>query len=643
MKSNAHRLITVEDIEVWKRSEPVALHPALRADYERKVSAITQYGHGAPLVNIRETTGVSRQYLYYMISRCQVPDELGHPLGFTALIKWKQVPKKPRRSAPEKLTAGRPLPGALRGLFLRYPELKKQIYDVIVFHRLPDSRKSKSRLTWAIIHDVFQEKCEELGIRAPNYPFCSDSSGFSALRKWGRKVRAEHERQKALDDAVDNQAYRINYGLALPTRCYERVECDGHFIDINWVVEAEGLTGEGIVRIKVSRLWLIALIETKSTAVLGYTISLGPNYSASDVARAVRSSLVPWRARKLSVSTIAYKPGECLPNSLDPALSYVCYDELWLDNAKSHLSDLFLSVLERTVNAVPVFGPRKSPNVRPHIEMLFDLIEEAGIHPLEGTTGSNPKDARRDDRHVLSLNLVLDLVDLLVVRYNAGVAPGTSISRLEVLRRAVYRETGVFRRIPKMQRDTCLKYDLYEVATIGLERDRPILRWRDARYFGSGLLSRRGLVGQQVLVMANSMDLRLIEVVLISDGTPLGVLEVERRWSLTPHSIWTRRQVRKEMTNAGFLAFAADIPRALRAHVEREGKSKKKQKRKLAQLVVEQQNNGAPENPQPDRAVASRDTTLPNTSPVVTDPFVVANGDDDEINEILRRLGTVYR
>lgn len=635
-RADTKRWITEDDVNDWPSANVLALGGAVASDYERKVSAVKQYVAGASLKSIFASTRISRQHLYYLIERCQLPDADGRPIGFCALIKDRYVTSR-RRSDPSKLTAGRALPGALQGLFARYPQLEKWMTDLIIHGRMPESKRTNRRLTWAQIQEVFEGQCLFIGIQPPNYPFSSNSKGGVALRRWGRKLRSE---QKRLTDHAVLLSLSQASSAPPPSRCYGRVECDGHYVDLNWTIEVPGLKGEGVVFIKVTRLWLIALIETKSSAVIGYSVSLNrSNYSTADIARAIRSSLVPWTPRQLSISSITYRPGECLPNALDPRLSYVCYDELWLDNAKSHLSDLFLSVLERTVNAVPVIGPRKAPNVRPNIEMLFDLIEEAGIHPLDGTTGSHHDDPRksdkRDDRYLLTLDVVLDLIDLLIVRYNTGIAPGTSISRLEVLKRAVEREVALFRRLPARRREECLNYDLFEIARIGQERGRPILRWRDARYFGPSLLSMANLVGQEVLVMASSLDLRNISVSLTANGTSLGVLDVELRWRSTPHTLWTRASVRKEMSNSSFLRHAADIPRAMRAHAEMEAKNNLHAKRQLAQLVAEQDILNRP--------LANTEGNNGKLRSENNKPDDVEENVDIETARLIKKLGSVYR
>lgn len=642
------RRLTREEIELWPAPISIALSENDRANYERKREAIEFYAAGGTLDEINARFGISRQYLYYLLSRCEMSDHEGREIGFLALIPGRQYIKN-RRSNPDKLTASKPLSGALQALFGRYPPLRETMYCTIVEGRPPGEKRRKSRLTWTEIHNIFLDECEKLGIFAPDYPFNSESKGGSALRRWGRGIRDLRDRNAQLSElksAIDDPWRRTNDPAKY---CFERVECDGHYVDVNWTVETPSLTGEGIVRVHVSRIWLIALLETKSTAVLGYSIAIAQNYSASDVARAIHSSLKPWKPRSLSISTISYRPGECLPNAYDPKLAYVCFDELHLDNAKSHLSNLFLSVLERTVNAVPVFGPGGAPNTRPHIEMLFDLLEEAGIHALPSTTGANPKDPRRDKRMgsalTITLQLLLDFIDLLIVRYNASLSPGTSLSRLEILRRAATRETTILRRIPVRDRERCLKYDLYEVANIGCDRGRPVLRWRNARYFGPGIVSKAGLVGKDVLIMANSLDLRQIEVSLLNEGLSLGVLDVERRWRLTAHSLLTRNQVRRQMSTHSFLKTAADIPRAMRQELEQASSLRStRNRRNLARMMYEQDltpnSMNVVSNDSPQNAAAG---CGPIESTSSTEEVESSDDQEDDFDAMIRNLGTAYR
>lgn len=638
----------LEDIDIWPVPDVLVLEENARQDFERKKSAIDQYYQGAPFTEITRTTDVTRQYLYYLLKRCTALNKHGHSVGYFALLKGRHVVSD-RHNSLGKLESGKAMPGSLQALFSKYPELRETMHKAIVHGITPDSSRADSRLTWPLIHELFLQQCNALGIRPPSYPFCSDSRGKFSLKNWGKKIIAENEAgNSSLSQRQEEPEARTP-----PSRVYERVEVDGHFVDVNWILEMPSLTGEGIIRCKVARLWLVAVLEAKSTAAIGYSISLGKNYNAADIAQAIQSTLVPWKPRTLTLSTISYKPEECLPNALIPELSYVCYDELWLDNAKSHLSDIFMTMLERTVNAVPVFGPKQSPNVRPHIELFFDLLEEAGIHCLAGTTGSHPRDPRKsgkdDEPFILQLDLLLDLIDLLIVRYNTGIAPGTTISRNEVLKRAVMRETNIFRRVPKSKRLNCTKYSIFDEAVIGQERGRPIVRWKNARYDGPGLHSAPNLVGQHVLIMASG-DLRKIEIVLMNDGTSLGELIVEKRWRDTPHTLFTRTIARRYMTNHSFISHAADIPLALKAHVEKEVKEKRKNQRLLARLLQEQQSDcrnpdSKPQISEPGHfgSTDGRKSASEPNNPLEQENQNRESNEPDYLDALISKLGTSYR
>ena len=639
LKNNRRIQPGFESFDEWPIPNIYAFDPESRAYFETRKSAINQYMNGLKSSEIYKNTGINRQLVSYLLKRCSQVSSSGNVVGYFGLIKGKQVVS--RVVSTSNLLSGKPTAGSLQALFLKFPELKITIENLITDGVLPNTKNKNSRLTWDHIHSIFLNECEAKGISSPAYPFCSDSQGKSSLTKWGKGLLERRQielasRYVGLD--VTNQS-------RLPTKCYQRVEGDGHFLDINWTVEVPGLNGEGSIHCKVSRLWLIALLEVKSGAVLGYSVSLGKNYNAADVAEAVRSSLVPWKPRNLSLTTISYKPDECLPNALCPELAYVCYDELWIDNAKSHLSALFMTMLERTVNAVPVFGPKASPNVRPKIELLFDLLEEAGIHCLDGTTGSNSRDPRKaqTSKYALKLETLLDLIDLLIVRYNTSIAPGTSISRNEVLRRAVLRETDIFRRVPEKNRDTCIQYSIFDEAVIGQDRGKPVVRWKNARYFGVSLSLRGNLIGQKVLVLANK-DVRKIEVVLLSDGSSLGVLHVEKRWANTPHTLFTRTTVKKFMTNNSYIKHAADIPIAFMNHVKENAAKNATNQRLLARLVKEQEANDISNEFDSDNL---QDSNVGNETPSKEPIFDISNKDysleEDDLDKLIKGLGSTYR
>lgn len=657
------RYACVQDDEDWPEANQCAISEDDATFYNRMRSAILQYRSGASAATILRTTGVQRSHLAYWLERCSALDQDGRPLRWLALARHQRIGE--RNDSVDKLNSAKPLSGVLHALFRANPALKRDMIDLVLENKIPGTKLTAKRMAWPEKHEYFLQSLPA-DHKPPAWPFNSPDKGFNALKSWGKKLAAKHEQLNSLAAQLKRKADAWWRKLLPTTRAYERVECDGHFIDVNWKVTLKSPNGEGDVVLVVTRLWLIALIETVSSAVIGYAIAYGKNYSAADMCRAVRSSLIPWQPRRLTVSTIDYRPGECLPNALVPELAYVCFDQLWLDNAWSHLAKLFTSTLANVVNAIPVFGPKAAPNVRPRAEGLFDLLEEAGFHPTQGTTGSNPRDPRRaqesDTPYMLDHELILDLTDILICRYNASKRPGTTISRLETLRRVVTRETTVLRRVPISRRSDLLKYDTYEIREIGRDKGRPLVRWQNARYYGEGLLSEPHLIGKEVLVMGNSLDARYIEVVLIGSGKSLGVLTVEDRWSQTAHSLMARAEIRRVMTNEPFLRVTADIPKAFREHLQNKRRLDAKESRLLARLALEQaatsaaglqdQTSKPQEKVQEDRAT-SQSAGFPSAIQDTETSSQHSEQHDDgdaarqiargKLDEILKSIGSVYR
>jgi hypothetical protein len=127
------------------------------------------------------------------------------------------------------------------------------MYLAVTEGRDPHSNRAGLPLTWAQIQDIFHSECIKLGIRAPSYPFCSDSQGIVALRRWVNRLK-KHE---AIASTSISE-FDLSGQDAIPGRCFKRVELDGHSLDISWTLTFEGLKGEGILELKIYRLWLIA-------------------------------------------------------------------------------------------------------------------------------------------------------------------------------------------------------------------------------------------------------------------------------------------------------------------------------------------------------------------------------------------------
>lgn len=570
-----------------------------RDQFQRRVTAVTLYAQQESAKNITAQTGICRQELTRFVKRALATYPDGKPAGFRALVPRRQG-LLARKANPDKLKARNPKPGALSALFVKFPRIHKEMRAAAIDGIREGVKHKDPDMAAAVLHQYFLELCDKADITYPHYPFVEgrdEPTGLVAIRRWAKKVRTEEAFLRA-SQSNDPEVRRAALGqgpesrsLSRSNRYYKRCEFDGHHIDCPLYVEMQSMGGDKTIYVKVDRIWIIAGIELKSTAVLGYSLALGPNYSSRDVVRAIQNCLKPWRPRKLTVSTVGYREGDGMPSGIIPALEYSCFDEISFDNAMAHRANYLVSFLERTTQTVPISSPVASPNTHPYIEGFFALLEELGIHMMPTTHGSNPADVRRkrevDERYHVSYELLADLIDLLVCRINGTKAPGASQSRLDLLAEAVKRRSFIPRHIPEESRTKFLDFDLCEEGRIGRDHGRPVVRFEGARYNNKLLRHAMNLIGRSVTIFANSKNLQTIEVTL-DDGTFLGVMKCEPRWAETPHSLDVRRVINRQLNDGSFVPKGSDIVLSFKRYLEGEAKASKRGRRWLARMEIEQ-------------------------------------------------------
>lgn len=610
--------------------------------YSAKLGALCEYRDGGKVRDIERKFHLSRQHLHYLLDRIRQKGTDGELLGHRALLNGHAA----LRSFPASiLSLGKPVPGALQALFNAHSQLRQTMLALVIHGKLPTSTFAvpRSAITASVRNAIFHEECRKLGIKDNEYPFVGAHQGTVALSRWvKREVRRHDQSQRRASD--QRKASDPWFSPSEPvSRVLQRVQCDGYSVDVDWEIEVPSMIGEGTVRIRLrgSRLWFIPVIECKSTSILGYSVSLEKNYSASDVARAVRSALVPWKPRQLTIENAKYEPNDGLPNGLDPELAYRCWDEMWLDSLRANWADLSLTTMERTVGCITVVGPVAEPNVRAEVEAVNSLFSQAiEMIKKRGPDSPEPVKGCAEVRLPLSYDALLDCIDLLVARYNNSIAPGTTSTRYAIYRDAIKRAKTVLRCVPADMRADCLKYDVFDTAKISEDRGRLQVWWKDARYEGPGLHLREDLGDKEVLVQACSEDPRQIEASVLDDGTQLGILVVEKRFRATPHSLITRRQASDDARAGGFLARCADIVIAARLRAEKEAKSSESARRRLARMAAEQTAASPRTSPgsTPPPQTASSCETRPAKQPTNVIPF---DRDSAELAAVAK-LGSSY-
>jgi hypothetical protein len=614
-----------------------ALNDEARANRDDLVGALTAYRDGASLKSIESDYGYSRQLLYYHRDRFQ-------EMGARSLIAYGQLLSE-RIADPKLIYSQKRGPYMLLAFFAAYPAIKEFLWKAAVLDEVPGQPKLLGPLSHSMLWDHMLKQAVAARVSTKAFPLFKPDNpddadgwdqGLRALRQWVNKVRKEHRRLQALknEQRIEDDPMRVP--LSPVSRIYRRFQFDGHSIDVNWTVVMPSLRGPGVVKKRVREVWLLMYLDQGSTAVPGYAIAFGNNYDSADVLRAHRACLVPWKPRDLKGTTLAYRPGEGLPSGVLPELAYACADEVSMDRASSQRSDVHLTVMERTSGSTVIFGPVASPNVRPHIEGVFDIFEEAGIHPTYGTTGSNPQDKRRRRKlkphYLLTMEQLLNVVDILIARWNGCKAPGTSQTRMEILRQTVQAGRQIIRHVPMAQRALLDKYDTFKVQHIGFRKGLPGVSWHGTWFESTALLKHDLKEKEPVLIATHSERVNELGVWRVHGGQWLGSIDIEHRWNAANHCLWALQSGARTPAHQTFGAQTGGVLNGTRADAAARGR------RRGATAAFAQDDSEPTAPPQ----VPAGTTYVGDQQPAGNVVPLHPGGPDPDVAECLARLGAVY-
>lgn len=542
------RKLVVEGIKDWPEGATF-LPPGSKKlkRYENLRKAIGAALNGTSFEKIKSQYGVSKKQIYTKAARSKLKHRDGNALGHRALL-LNQHSDRPRNYKSQPSTS-RTRPGEFVRLLREKPNVQVVLENAILHGAVPGRTLKIPNMSNEILHRIFLQICLSEGVAAPHFPFNNDLKGKKPLLRFASQVRQRAATKSALI-AQEFKDEMERFGSKSSTLPYEKVEGDGYWLDINWKIAFPGAVKGTVIEIEIEKLWIFAIIEKKSTSALGYSICTSEAYNFSDVIRAASNSLCPWERREMAhaIKELQYNEGDCMPSGHD-FLSFICFDELHLDNALSHLTATVATSIQRTTGATLVFGPRATPNARPSVEGTFGQLQRGAFDHWKKTGRSIP------------IELVLDAIDLTFAAYNNCRAGGSTSMRWEILRDHVLQSPALIRRVRPQDRDALLKYDVFDTREVGLDKKTPVIRWKDARYYGAGLVQHPSIVGELVGLWADSDDPREIECILMRDGTSLGELKIEPKWEQA-HRLASRAHLKK-LPNGTFSARGAAISMGL--------------------------------------------------------------------------------
>jgi putative transposase len=507
--------------------------------FRKRKESINLYARSFSLGEIKKVTQIKPKDLYRFLDRCEAQNADGRLNGWRGIIPRERIVQSCNRRDDNQARLGHA--NQFQQFLINNPEIKNNLESLATCGRRVGEKGPKRKLPVQTINSELISLCRAAGLSAADYPLNVASLAYGAIRRFVAQVRGRDFGKSGAVGGVSN--------LPLVTRCYQRLEADGHWKDIICTVELPSPTGRGVYYLPIERLWLIPVLETQSTAALGYAIAYGANYSGGDLVRAIRAATLPWIPLELTAKGLRYCANGGFPSGLDEQLAFVCADEILLDNHKGHLSDYAVGQIHRTLGATPVFGAIDNPNARACAEGFFSKLEEMVFHTLPNSTGSTSRNrdiknpAENAVKYKITDQHIHEIAEVALARYNSECPPGSSLSRVEILQRYVRDPRSLVRRIPSEEREQIRLYDLELVLKIkgNVENGiRPHVYFLESRYTNPVIASSYGLIGKHLRAYGYSGDIRTFDAYFES-GASAGTVLCERRFRSTTHSLLTRK------------------------------------------------------------------------------------------------------
>jgi transposase InsO family protein len=544
------------DLSRWPSVDVNALNEKARQGYQQRAMAVEHYATGISIDDVEKKTNVDRRVLYRAIERAVRAHPDGRPWGFRALIPGSHTKAYERRKSSNSIGAG--LAGAFSQLLEKHPKLEQLVRELIADRDVLLVQKGDHTYLKNLrnAHNRFTADCRSVGLTANDYPL---NQGEKGRRSFGSALRHrmmqdfKEAHRSAGGDRVKPAAALADRGDPPVRVPFDTVEFDAHRLDLRLTILDQDPFGEEQL-IEIERVWLLALIDVCTRAILGYTLCLRREYSRYDVIRTFEKALAPASKPTLTIPGLSPIENGGFVSTALPETAYAVWRQIRFDHARAHLAEDSLSVACELLGCTVDVGPAYWPDERPFIERFFGTVATRFCHRLPGTTGSDPddilrklKDPRGDLRLVVSLEELRELLAVWVWNYNGTPHGGLGSARtpLEAMTAAIRGRNSLLRHLPlSLRGNLCLLQNVHAARVRGhINRgEKPHISFYHVRYTSHRLARSPDLIGKPLRIYYDADDIRVVRAFL-ADGTELGELKVGGIWATTPHSLELRQRI----------------------------------------------------------------------------------------------------
>ena len=563
--SRAETLADCPPIKTW----PTVLDDLINVDHREKFKknckAVEMYIDGYPLEKIQNITGVNRNLISALVHKCKRIASDGKILGFRALVPFVSFKEYERKAIHQfKYPEGQ---GGLSGVFVqtlkKFPEISTKLNQYIKKKHSKEINVHEKRIRAKDLHNNFLRLLKEHGVNDNQWPFNTKHLGFKTIQRFLDQVLNE-----SFGRTVSNREEQVaSAHLAVGTghskfltfeEPYEVVQIDAY--SINAFFTAEFQTPENIKSdVQLERIWLLAMIETISGAILAQSIVYRSEVSADDVLSVIRKAVNPSDKLELTIPGLKYPDNGGMPNEVFPECQGALWGTTMLDGALAHLSTTIHERVRKKLGFSINWGPAAHFERRPDIERYFARISKDLFMRLPSTTGSNPGKGRAKKAEQKAVIYKIrayeaeELAAVFAAQHNEAPSEGTFYnSPIEVLRQYIEdnKDHFLLRKYPVKSGSGSIIIPLTMSATVRGGREsgrRPYIQLFGVRYTNPVLSSTSGLIGKKLTLEVDERDVTYCKA-YFADGGEIGILKALGHWATIKHSLKTRKIINSLIT-----------------------------------------------------------------------------------------------
>jgi putative transposase len=564
--------------------------------FNSRCKAVEMYINGYPTFEIEKTTGITRSSISLLVNKCTKNSSDGRIMGYRALLPFSHS-KEYERSAEQSYKFPE-AQGGLSGVFVqtlkKYPEVKAKLDQYILKKNSKEMNVHEKRIRAKDLHKNFLSLLKKNEVSENQWPFNTKYLGFKTIQKYldqtlddsfNRTVSTREEQVSSAHLAVSTGHSKF---LTFEEP-YQVVQLDAY--SINAFFTAKFQTPENFTTdVQLERVWLIAMIELISGAILAQNIVYRSEVSADDVMQVIRKAVNPPERLKLTIPGLAYPESGGMPNEIFPECNGALWGSIMLDGALAHLSNTIHQRARKRLGFSINWGPVAHFERRPDIERYFARISKDIFMRLPSTTGSKPGSGRADkaEEKAVSYKIradeVEELVSVYTAQHNETPSGGTFYnSPIEVLRHYIEenKEHFLLGKLFMNAGPQSILMPLVRTAIVRGGREsgrRPYVQLYGVRYTNPVLASTSGLIGKKLTLEFDENDVSHCKAFLI-DGGEIGILKALGNWGNNKHSLKTRNAINSLITKKILIVSAQQNPiQAYLDYLSVRNKSKSKSK-----------------------------------------------------------------